>query len=1074
MPSKASHTDQVPESSLLGRARELDELSVAIGDARAGSGGVWLLAGEPGIGKSRLCEEVARRAAREGLLVAWGAAWEAGGAPAYWPWLQVLRHILANVAIDTLTKQIGAARCAPLITLLPELSEQWAHQLGSERDSKVARFALLDAITAVLMNAAREKPCFIVLEDLHAADPESIELIEFAAAALRSSAITIVGTFREAEAAKSQSAAAFQRITGRAHTLTLQRLRRHEVAAHLESVIGEAPPDPLVSAVYDATEGNPLFLVETTRLLVARGTQAGVQLPSSVRAAIRERLSALPTSAGEVCEMASVIGREFLRTTLASMSGRQPVELAVPLAAAIDAAVLFEVAPGDYRFTHGLFRDVLYTDLEPLRREQFHRTLADTLQRDGASLSEIAHHYLEAGSGARSVAIEGARAAAAHARSQFAFAEAAKLFRAAVGAASAATPRDDALVSQLYIDLGRAQIDAGEIDGGRASCREAARLARVAGSGVLLAHSALAYGSVFVIANVDPTLVALLKEAAAALESGEPGLRARVLARLAAAMQPADEPAEPIALARHAIDLAREQGDPATLLEVMRASISAMMDLVGAPECMPLHREHVALAEQLQDRTEALRGMLRLSLACVAIGEISEARATLTRAEEIATELGHPHYRWRIAVMRAAEAAFLGDFNLCHACFARATDLASRSGDPNATGALLAAKASHLRLQARSAEAAALMQPAMQTSDTLGRAFIRVLLDSVETRAAPTPKLPDAQSAELVIHLKDHTMFEHAAEICAAANDRTRAERLLALVSASRERFEQGGMYAMSWDGPIARVLGLLHATLGNEPEARRAFEQAIDDACAVSSVTHETWARWDYGRFLSTRDPNAAAQQFARLAPLARQLEMPDLVSALASFELRPATLPLPSASQPSAANPRQLCMTREADVWLLSYGECSLRLNHSKGLRILDLLVAEPRREYHVLDLIEPTGAIDTGDAGEILDPQARAEYRERVASLRAQLAQAEADHDLGRVERLQTELEALLQELSRAVGLSGRVRKSGAAVERARVNVQRRLRDALRRISENDAELGRQLERALRTGTFCSYDP
>ncbi|HET6332730.1 MAG TPA: hypothetical protein VFG30_05930, partial [Polyangiales bacterium] len=679
-----------------------------------------------------------------------------------------------------------------------------------------------------------------------------------------------------------------------------------------------------------------------------------------------------------------------------------------------------------------------------------------------------------AGSGARTVAIEGARAAAAHARSQFAFAEAAKLFRAAVGAASAATPRDDALVSQLYIDLGRAQIDAGEIDGGRASCREAARLARVAGSGVLLAHSALAYGSVFVIANVDPTLVALLKEAAAALQSGEPGLRARVLARLAAAMQPADEPAEPIALARHAIDLAREQGDPATLLEVMRASISAMMDLVGAPECMPLHREHVALAEQLQDRTEALRGMLRLSLACVAIGEISEARATLTRAEEIATELGHPHYRWRIAVMRAAEAAFLGDFDLCHACFARATDLASRSGDPNATGALLAAKASHLRLQARSAEAAALMQPAMQTSDTLGRAFIRVLLDSVETRAAPTPKLPDAQSAELVIHLKDHTMFEHAAEICAAANDRTRAERLLALVSASRERFEQGGMYAMSWDGPIARVLGLLHATLGNEPEARRAFEQAIDDACAVSSVTHETWARWDYGRFLSTRDPNAAAQQFARLAPLARQLEMPDLVSALAWIELRPATPPLPSASQPSAANPRQLCMTREADVWLLSYGECSLRLNDSKGLRILDLLVAEPRREYHVLDLIEPTGAIDTGDAGEILDPQARAEYRDRVASVRAQLAQAEADHDLGRVERLQTELEALLQELSRAVGLSGRVRKSGAAVERARVNVQRRLRDTLRRISEHDAELGRQIERALRTGTFCSYDP
>lgn len=1067
MASKASHTHDVPACSLLGRTRELGELSVAIGDARAGSGGVWLVAGEPGIGKSRLCEEVARQAVREGLLVAWGAAWEAGGAPAYWPWLQVLRHILANVAIDALTARIGADRCSPLVTLLPEFSAPSTRPLGPEHDPKAARFALLDAITAVLVNAAREKPCFILLEDLHAADPESIELLEFAGTALRSSAITIVGTFREVEAAKSQSAAVFQRIVGRAHTLTLQRLHRHEVAAHLENVSGEAPSERLVSAVYDSTEGNPLFLVETTRLLLARGTQAGIQLPNSVRAAIRERLSALPSDAREVCEMASVIGREFLRTTLASMSGRAAAELAVPLAAAIDAAVLIEVAAGDYRFTHGLFRDVLYTDIEPRLREQWHRALAGALQADRASLSEIAHHYLEAGSDARSVAIDYARAAGAHARSQFAFAEAAKLLRAAVDTASAATPRDDALVSQLHIDLGRALMDAGEIDAGRTSCQEAARLARVAGSAALLAHAALAYGSVFVIANIEPPLVALLQEAAATLEHGDAGLRARVLARLAAAMQPADDPAEPIALARHAIDVARTHADPATLLEVMRASLSAMMDLVDASECLPLHREHVALAELLQDRVEALRGMLRLSLACVAVGEISEARATLTRAESIAAELTHPHYSWRVAVMRAAEAAFLGNFDITDACFARATDLASRSGDPNAAVALLAAQASFLRMRARSGEAKALLQPAMQNVDALTRAFMRVQMDSVEARATST--LADARSAELVIRLGDHTMFEHAAEICAAANDRARAERLLALVSKSHERFEQGGMYAMSWDGPTARVKAILHAALGHDAEARLAFERAIEDARAAGSPTHEAWSRWDYARFLRTRSPDLAAEQLSRVTALAEQLDMQDLITALASVEPTPAK-PSPLL-QPSAAN---LQMNRDADLWLVSYGERSFRLHDAKGLRILDVLVREPRREHHVLDLVEPTGALDTGDAGELLDAQARAQYRERVASVREQLAQAEADHDLGQVERLRHELEALLNELSRAVGLSGRNRKSGAAIERARVNVQRRLKDAVRRISEQDTELGRQIERALRTGTFCSYDP
>jgi hypothetical protein len=371
-------------------------------------------------------------------------------------------------------------------------------------------------------------------------------------------------------------------------------------------------------------------------------------------------------------------------------------------------------------------------------------------------------------------------------------------------------------------------------------------------------------------------------------------------------------------------------------------------------------------------------------------------------------------------------------------------------------------------MRARSGDVKALLESSMQqNANTLTRAFLRVYIDSIEARTASA--LPDAQSAELVIRLGDHTLFEHAAEICAAANDRARAERLLALVSRSRERFEQGGMYAMAWDGPTARAKGILHAALGHDAEAQLAFEHAITEACAAGSRTHEAWSRWDYARFLSTRSPDLAAEQLARVKTLATQLDMPDLITALASVE---ASFAKPSPLlQPSAAHLR---MNREADVWLVAYGERSFRLHDAKGLRILEILVREPRREHHVLDLVEPTGALDTGDAGELLDAQARAQYRERVLSVREQLAQAEADHDLGHVGRLQNELEALLQELSRAVGLSGRNRKSGAAIERARVNVQRRLKDALRRISEQDAELGRHIERALRTGTFCSYDP
>jgi hypothetical protein len=209
----------------------------------------------------------------------------------------------------------------------------------------------------------------------------------------------------------------------------------------------------------------------------------------------------------------------------------------------------------------------------------------------------------------------------------------------------------------------------------------------------------------------------------------------------------------------------------------------------------------------------------------------------------------------------------------------------------------------------------------------------------------------------------------------------------------------------------------------------------------------------------------------------------MPALLATLARMEAHaPEAPPAPDPPQPAqqairtGAVPRVgfLRMEREGELWTITTDARSLRVKDAKGLRILAELVGEPGRERHVLELSEPGGASDTGDAGEVIDARARDAYRERIALLRAEIEEAEADNDLGRAERSRAELELLTRELARAVGLGGRERRSGAAAERARVNVQRRLRDAIRRIGEQDAELGRHLEWAVRTGTFCSYDP
>jgi hypothetical protein len=162
------------------------------------------------------------------------------------------------------------------------------------------------------------------------------------------------------------------------------------------------------------------------------------------------------------------------------------------------------------------------------------------------------------------------------------------------------------------------------------------------------------------------------------------------------------------------------------------------------------------------------------------------------------------------------------------------------------------------------------------------------------------------------------------------------------------------------------------------------------------------------------------------------------------------------------------------QGEIWTLSFGHEVLRLKDTKGIRLLAALVQEPQREFHVLDLESPEGPVDGGDSGELLDDTARRDYRRRMREIATELEEAQIFQDLGRIESLTNEQEFLGQEIARAVGRRGSSRRGGGAAEKARVNVQRRLKDAIRRINEQSSAAGRHLTRSLRTGTYCSYEP
>jgi hypothetical protein len=176
-------------------------------------------------------------------------------------------------------------------------------------------------------------------------------------------------------------------------------------------------------------------------------------------------------------------------------------------------------------------------------------------------------------------------------------------------------------------------------------------------------------------------------------------------------------------------------------------------------------------------------------------------------------------------------------------------------------------------------------------------------------------------------------------------------------------------------------------------------------------------------------------------------------------------------AASSPAA----RIALTLEGEFWTVTCDEAVFRLKDSRGLRILAQLLAEPFREFHVVDLAGGTqDDAPVGDAGPLIDRRARDEYRQRAEDLREAIAEAESFGDAHRAERARSELEALATELARGVGLGGRERKASATAERARVAVQRRVRDAIRRIAAHAPVIGDHLDRCVRTGAFCAYEP
>lgn len=391
---------------MVGRQRELARLDAALTDAARGLGSAVLIAGEPGIGKTRLSEELVARAAARGFGTAWGGGYEGGGAPAFWPWVGVIRSLLDGGDHQAIREALGST-AAEIAQVVPEL-EEFSGPLESAPvvDPETARFRLFEAVANFLRRLAFRRPLVVVLDDLQWADVASLNLLGFLGPQLRASSLLVVGTYRPDEVglhhrlSDTLAALARHQVVQR---VELDGLNEAEVADLVATVTGTPVSAQLVAAVQARTDGNPFFVVELARLLQSEGAvgpgAARHLVPAGVRDVVRRRLARLPEQTSSLLNLAAVAGREFELAVLARAAGLE-VERALEL---VEATVVSGLVIEDpemlehYRFSHDLVRETVLGELTSVRRAQMHARVGESLEAvagdDESRVIELANHF---------------------------------------------------------------------------------------------------------------------------------------------------------------------------------------------------------------------------------------------------------------------------------------------------------------------------------------------------------------------------------------------------------------------------------------------------------------------------------------------------------------------------------------------------------------------------------------------------------------------------------------------------------------------------------------------------------
>lgn len=564
----------------VGREEELADLRRSLEQISTGSGLFLLLAGEAGVGKTRLAEELASHARSRGVRVLCGHCLETEGAPPYMPFVEVLRDYIQSRPDDVLLDELGED-AQEIARLTPEL----ARRIPIDGDSsplppEQERYRLLETVRRWLKRVAGHRPILLVIEDLHWAEPSSCVLLRHLAPTLAAAPIFVLATCREEDIETSPSLTAALAEFGRVQVYRRVRLSGLDVPAiqALLAAMGRGePPQGLAEALFQETAGNPFFIAELVNHLDMEGklldgdgqwqvgvSREGWDVPESVRAVTQRRLSGLREETRKVLTVASVAGREFTYDLLEALSDVPTDTLLDSLDEAIRMGMIEETgeAVASFRFSHQLSQQTLYDDLSDIRRRRLHLRVSEALEETKrAEPEQIAHHLHRAGGMAPAQkTLSYLTAAGDKASKTAAWERAARYYEQALEL----TPIDEQLErAQLLRHLGEAQSGFGDWESAVVSWKEAMDAFEKLGDSEAVGWIGFFLRKLYGFRGQFNEASDVVQRSLGVLGDHPTEIRSRLLAQAGFSLSAFGKPAEAERLLAQSIEIAERLDDPA-------------------------------------------------------------------------------------------------------------------------------------------------------------------------------------------------------------------------------------------------------------------------------------------------------------------------------------------------------------------------------------------------------------------------------------------------------------------------------------------------------------------------------